>query len=273
MTLRTHNEPQVTSDKNTKNLKNTNATILERCYIDAKAKLRLEGSEKLTDDYKRHHGFDPCLSCSCNEFRCVFSEDEKFYYKLDHYLDSSVVASEIGIASLCEDDQGYYIDRLNIVTRISGEGEVIPTNKPYLTHVKDNIREYLQISTFTSGNVTELLIDPHTLVYTDIDGVRQPLYVNENSVVGREGLEVTSLDKSSLWNILCSFTKALHMKAYSLYVRMLNTKAVVFSPAKPSKRTLKGSIILDDDKGLCFYDGKHWHTIVMERIHDGETQT
>lgn len=244
-------------------LRTTNATILERCFINDHAKLTLEGSEKLSEEYKQHHGFDPCLSCKCNEFRCAFTHEDKFYYRLDHFHDKGkLIASEIGIGALSEDET--HIDRLYIITRLSSDGEVIPTKSPYLQRMHDN-SEYMQISTFTSGNVTELLVDPHTLIHTDIDGVRQPLYVDDNCVVGREELGVTSLDKSSLWNILCSFSKALHLKAYSLYVRLLNTKALVFSPSKPSKRTLKGSIILDEDKGLCFYDGKHWYTIVMER--------
>ena len=245
-------------------LRTTNATILERCFIDDHAKLTLEGSEKLSEDYKQHHGFDPCLSCKCNEFHCAFTSEDKFYYRLDHFHEKGkLIASEIGIGTLSDNKRN--IERLNIITRLSGEGELIPAKAPYIARMHD-VNEYMQIGTFTSGNLSELFVDPNVIAIGDREGLKTPLYVYDNCVVGRETDEVTNLNNGNLWNILCSFSKALHLKAYSLYVRMLNTKGVVFSPAKLSKRTLKGTLYVDDQTNeLSYYDGKHTHTIVMTR--------
>lgn len=245
-------------------LRTTNATILERCYINDHAKLTLEGSEKLSEDYKQHHGFDPCLSCNCNEFHCAFSSEDKFYYRLDHFHDKGKrVASEIGIGTLSDDKK--YIDRLSIITRLSGDGELVPTKSPYIARMHD-ANEYMQIGTFTSGNLSELFIDPHVVAIGDTGGMASPLYVDKYSILGRMEDQVTNISKSDLWNILCSFSKSLHLKAYSLYVRMLNAKAVVFSPSKLTRRTLKGTLYVDDQTNeLSYYDGKHTHTIVMTR--------
>ena len=250
--------------KTTKRLRTTNATILERCFIDEHAKLTLEGSEKLSEDYKQHHGFDPCLSCKCNEFHCAFTSEDKFFYRLDHFHDKGkLVVSEIGIGTLSDDKRT--IDRLSIITRLSGEGEVIPAKAPYIARMHD-VNEYMQIGTFTSGNLSELFVDPHVLVVGDREGLAKPLYVDKHSLLGRMTDEVTNISNMDLWNILCSFSKSLHLKAFSLYVRMLNVKAIAFSPMKRSKRTLKGTLYVDDQTNeLSYYDGKHTHTIVMTR--------
>ncbi len=245
-----------------KQLKTTLATITEKCFVDNNALLRLNGSESLSYEYKRHHGFDPCLSCQCNDFECVFSEDDKFYYRLEHFSNSSLTMTEIGIGELSGSKKQRYIKRIQPIVRLSDNKGLIHSPTFYSPDLDEN--SFLQISTMTSGNLSEILLDPHVIPYTDGEACRSPLYVQTDSLIGRLKGNIQNITIEDIIDLLTSFTKSIHLKAYKIYISMLNCKCIVFSQVKKPKRPIKGTLTWSDDGNLRLYNGKAWLLIQTE---------
>ena len=245
-----------------KQLKTTLATITEKCFVDKKTLLKLNGSESLSEDYKKHHGFDPCLSCNCNNFDCVFSDDDKFYYKLEHFCNSQLMMTEIGLGELSGTKKQRYINRLKPIVRLSDEKGLIHSPVVYSPQLDKN--SFLQVSTMTSGNLSEILIDPHVIPYTDIESCKSPLYVQADSLIGRLKGSIQNITIVDIIDLLSSFTKSIHLKAYKLYISILNCKHIIFSQVKKPKRPIKGTLTWSDDGKLRLYNGKEWLIIQTE---------
>lgn len=252
---------------NKKKLKTTRNVISELCSIDSDSRnLCLLGCEPLRDQYISYRKFDPCFSCSCNEFSCSFSSEDKFLYKLQHFSKESPIYSEIGIGELVSSNGSTCIKRLSTILSNSDDG-IIPS-PPFYTPRAVGSSEYLEVSPYYPSNGLELLIDPNTILFTTSDGVPSPLYVDKNSVILRmeDSIQSASINDFfvSILECFLSFSKSINLKASKLFCSILNCNQLVFSKKKKQSKPPRGTICWDaEDEMLKFYNGKSWMVINM----------
>ena len=250
-----------------KKLKTTRNVIAELCSINSDIRyVCLLGCESLRKEYIAYKKFDPCFSCSCNEFSCSFSCDDKFLYKLQHFSSDSIVYTEIGIGELSENNGSACIKRLSTIVAYSEDG-LVPSPPLYQAKTSSDT-EYLEISPYYPSNGLELLIDPNTMLFTTSDGVPSPLYVDKNSVILRmeDSIQSASINDFfvSILECFLSFSKSINLKASKLFCSILNCNQLVLSKKKKQSKPPRGTICWDaEDEMLKFYNGKSWMVINM----------
>lgn len=251
-----------------KRLKTTNRTIAEKCEIElSNNKIRLLGCEDLCKDIEKHFKFNPSFSCTCNNFSTEFGEGDFFYYELCHYQNDKVFYKELGLGNLVVSGNTYYIERINILAGIK-EHANIPNPAPYYPKSIDG-DSYTHVEAYRISGVAELFVDPHVIAYSNSDRVISPLYVEENSVVGRTAQGIQCLFEDDLISILSKFTKSIILKAHKLYVKTINCSSLVFSITKQTKKPPKGTLIWSEEDGLLkFFDGKTWKILIWKYDED-----
>lgn len=256
-----------------KKLKTTNVTIVEKCHIGKDKELVLEGCESLGQEYKKSRGFDPCFSCDCNNFSSTFDTEDKFFYSLAHYRGEESLYTEIGIATILSDNT---LLRNTIYYGISKRKGLLPNPSAYYP---EDLQEgdYLEVSNYRNNNILDFFIDPHLIVTSDSHCCPTPLYIDQNSVLGRyegniQSISFSSLLSTNLLDLLTSFTKSINLKAHKLYCKMFNCSSIVLSKSKSNRKPPKGTIIWDDkDDLLKFYNGKVWNVIQTNPYKDEQT--
>lgn len=246
-----------------KKLKTTNATIAEKCHVGDETELVLEGCEPLRQEYLQSRGFDPCFSCDCNNFSSNFDSEDKFFYSLAHYRGEESLYTEIGIGTILSDN---ILNRNKIYFGISKRKGLLSNPAAYYP---DELKEgdYLEVSNYRNTNILDFFIDPHLIVTSDSRSCPTPLYVDENSVLGRyegeiQSISIPSLLATNIIDSLTSFTKSINLKAYKLYCKIINCSSIVLSKSKLRSKPPKGTIIWDaDDELIKFYNGKVWRVI------------
>lgn len=251
-----------------KKLKTKRVQVAEKCnFVDDSNLLHLLGCEVLCSDLRSHQKIDPSFTCDCNNFSVNFSTEDKFYYQLEHYKSRELLYTEIGLGELITKDLEFYIDRKVAMLYIVNGQEPSIGGLFYKVDELD-ADEYLHVKNLPPSRALEILIDPHVMLGTGSDGCPSPIYVEDNSFIGRIGGDIQSFPLTSIISpetILSTFSslkKSLSTQAYKFYCRLLNCKSLVISPSKKPKRSPKGSIVFDEnDLCLKIFDGNTWKVI------------
>ena len=236
----------------------------ESCLIESKT-LRLLGCEALCGSYINNLGFNPCFSCDCNNFSCNFSSDDIFYYKLEHYKKDKVIHSEVGLGQLITNNSEYYIERLHSIFSEDTNGTVVYSANFYKTNPSSN-DEYLQVTNYTPTDFRQYLLSPHSIVISDSDSHSSPICIDDDSLIGRNKEDITSISIQSICeaslSYISSFKKSIHLSAHKLYCKILNCDSIVISKKSLAKKAPMGTISWDSsDNKLKFYNGKEWLNI------------
>tara|TARA_B100001778_G_scaffold290726_1_gene260379 strand:+ start:1194 stop:1916 length:723 start_codon:yes stop_codon:yes gene_type:complete len=173
----------------------------------------------------------------------------RFYYRLERFDATTVLCSEMGIGMLFKTEEGVALKRSQPMLWLDEKGEgtevVIPQTIMFDNY---NASSKLLITSVIPTQFGDVTIDPNVIVYSDENCRYNPLYVKENSLVGRF--------KSSIRNI--TFTE-LFKKVTQLSL----TQLILTTPKKPKE--VEGSIVYDDKtKSLKFFDGEVWKRLVNE---------
>ena len=173
----------------------------------------------------------------------------RFYYRLERFDAQKPLCGEAGIGKLIDTPKGLALERTFPLTFANEDGATSSINVPQ-TIVCDNWNpsSKILISCMFPERYQDVTIDPHVIVYSDINSPYNPLYVNENSLVGRI--------KSSIRNI--SFTEL-----FKKITQLSLTQLILTTPKKPKE--VEGSIVYDSKtKSLKFFDGEVWKRLVDE---------
>lgn len=251
-----------------KKLKTTNQTIAEKCDIDPRTnRIILLGCEPLCLDIEKHFKFNPRFNCTCNNFSTTFDDNDYFYYELTHYEDDRTHYRELGLGSLELTGSTYYIKRTHVLAGITEDGN-IPNPSPYVPSPLDG-DSYTHVEAYRVSGVSEVFVDPHVIPYSNSSRTISPLYVDENSIIGRLKDNIQSLGSADLISIISNFSKSITLKAYKLYAKMLNCSSLVLSISKQSKKPPRGTLIWSEkDRLLKFYDGNSWKRLVWTEDED-----
>ena len=256
-----------------KKLKTTTVTIAEKCCIGNDKELVLEGCESLGQEYQRSKGFDPCFTCDCNNFSSNFDVEDKFFYSLEHYRGQESLYTEIGIATILNDN---IINRDTIYYGISKRKGLLPNPAAYFPEdLQDG--DYLEVTNYRNTNILDFFVDPYFVITSDSHSCPTPLYLDQDSVLGRyegdiQSISISSLLSTNFIDLLTSFTKSINLKAYKLYCKIINCSSIVLSKSKSRPKPPKGTIIWDDkDNLLKFYNGKVWNVIQTTPCMDEQT--
>lgn len=247
-------------------LKTTNNLIIEKGYFSEDSSLLLTGCEGVCSDLKKYQNFDPGFTCACNEFKSVFTEDDKFFYRLEHYKANDLLYTEVGIGHIKNNN----LIRLHTYFGIDVDKDIL--NSPSLYSVPLYDSEYLHISNYVINNPLELMVDSNVITYSNMYGAASPLYVEENSLIGRSDEGIQSLpfssfiNKDNILSLLSSIKTTISLKATKLYCKTFNCSSLVVSLSNKTKKPPKGTVILDKaDNKLKLFDGSNWNVLVTQK--------
>lgn len=250
-----------------KKLKTTKKLIAEECEVYQNTNLLLlKGCEGLCRHYEKHRKFNPCFSCSCNEFSCAFKEDEEFYFKFVHYREQEPFYTEVGLGSIIKSNDLTFLERKKIIFSVV-RGEVLPHPSAYTTPTVDESRDYLEVTPHYITNPFELMQDGNVVVCTDEEATPTQVIIEDNSLLGRlnDSIQSVSINDVFIQILECflSYKKSINLKCHKLFSSVLNCNSLVLSLKKKTQKPPMGSIIWDsDDKLLKFYNGKEWKVIL-----------
>ena len=246
-------------------LKTTNNLIVEKAYFTDNSSLLLTGCEGVCSDIKKYQNFDPQFTCGCNEFASAFKEEDKFFYRLEHYNANDLIHTEVGIGHL----KGKLLNRLSSYFSIQ-KGEVIRSPSFYDIVLSDS--DYIHVSNYVITNALELMIDKNVIPYTNDEVLFSSLHVDKNSVIGRGDKDIQSIpfstfiSPSHIISLLSSFTNSISLKARKLYCKTLNCSSLVVSLSSKARKPPKGTLIVDkEDNKLKLFDGNNWNILVTQK--------
>ena len=130
--------------------------------------------------------------------------------------------------------------------------------------------DFFEVSSRPLLSFNELFIQPHSISYSNSDCCPSLLSVDEDSLIGRTNGEIASIPISHISSQdqtishISTFTKSILMKAYKLYVRILNCSIIVFSPHSDKSKAVQGSLIWDSNTNqLKFHDKVGWRVLKL----------
>jgi hypothetical protein len=246
-------------------IKTTVRMSIEECEIGPDNTLALIGCDKLCDKYKKYNGFNPNFTCDCNDFGSTFSNGDTLLYLLKHVREGSAIYQESGIATFLGDS----LKRSKILFAIQGES--VPLFSPrFYTPQNITDSDFFEVSSRPLLSFNELFIQPHSISYSNSDCCPSLLSVDEDSLIGRTNGEIASIPISHISSQdqtishISTFTKSILMKAYKLYVRILNCSIIVFSPHSSKSKAVQGSLVWDSNTNqLKFHDKVGWRVLKL----------
>lgn len=178
-----------------------------------------------------------------------FGTKARFHYRVERYDNNTALCGEMGFGRLIETPKGLALERTRPVAFADQNSSMTRVTIPQTNLIENyNDSSKLLVTCMFPERYEDIALDPHTLMYTDENSPFNPLYVKENSLVGRF--------KSSIRNI--SFTE-LFKKVTQLSL----TQLILTTPKKPKE--VEGSIVYDSKtKSLKFFDGEVWKRLVHE---------
>ena len=215
-----------------------------------------------------------------NKFAGTFSEkddffeefgfDNKFFYRAEKYNTGSNTPelAEIGIGYISEHMDGEkYIERVKPLAILDREGTPQPITCPDITIAQNSDGQTTMISAFFPEQIENLFSDPHIIIASSPYAPAVPVYVEENTFIGRKKGDVESINISYLAEYITSLTKQLTFKASKLISNILKCKSLQLEPQSKKAEETAGVIYFDKDTSqLRYYDGKEWRVLVSQSI-------
>jgi len=249
-------------------LKTTPIQILERGLpTENSCDIFLSGTEQVCEYFPelRYQKNGPCSAN--NSFLVAFGLDSKFYYSLEKYNNRKLIDLEIGIGHLFQEAPNIILlKRSQPLLYKHGDEQIGPVLRPVNAFGCHDPDDYLVVKSYYAHSLSELLVDPHSLIVSISDNPLNILNVEENSVIGRLDGNVTSLSILDLCtkatNLFTEYTKQIILSCSQLDVKKLKTKILQLTPIKQAQ-TKKGSIIYNEEHDtIQYFDGSRWRTLL-----------
>lgn len=189
-----------------------------------------------------------------------FGLDHRFYYKID-LIESketpNIICSELGTGFLVSHDNELFLHRSQPVSFIEPDKDPTPIKSPQSQiHfcAEDNL---LLITSLFPDNIFDCIGDPHSIIYSNEFFKANPLFVDNESLIGRLKEDITSIPITYIVNEVVkkiqSITKKIVLKTKQLYLNQLVLQDY------DKAEDIEGSIIYDKkEKCLKLFNGKDW---------------
>lgn len=188
-------------------LKTTNKIVLEQAIQHKNNKIELVGCSNLCkcDSVIENIVKQNNICNSKNTFVKVFGLDTKFYYKISHRKNFEYCSCEIGLGHLEKIKDKIYLKRISTILAIEGN----ETRNTYgSAHTFSCLCEkdgMLLISNYNPTDFLQLLPDKNCIISSINEFVATPIYVEENSIVGRLEDNVASIPITNLFNQIIKY--------------------------------------------------------------------
>ena len=178
-----------------------------------------------------------------------FGTQHFFYYRLERFDNNTPLCGELGIGRLLDTPQGLTLQRTFPHVAADENGATSNINVPQTVMTDSwNDSSRICITCAFPEAFVDVALHPNVIVYSSEICPYNPLYVKENSLVGRI--------KSSIRNI--SFTEL-----FKKITQLSLTQLILTTPKKPKE--VEGSIVYDNKtKSLKFFNGEVWKRLVDE---------
>ena len=217
-----------------------------------------------------------------NPFSGSFSEKDnfieefglgcKFFYRAEKYSTGSSTPelTEIGVGYISEHKDGEkYLERMRPMVIVDKSGDSQPITAPDITIAQNTDGQTTMISAFFPDQIENLFSDPHIVIASSEYAPAIPVYIEENSVLGRKNGSVEAISISYLVEYLTSITKQVTFKASKLISNILKCKSIQIEPQSKKAEETAGTIFFDKDTAqLRYFDGTEWRTLVSQAIED-----
>ena len=245
--------------------------------VEGSSNIKLAGTQALIDRDELMYLDDDCIPSEF-EFKNVVGVDYRCYYSLNQVYDNEVNLHERGVGTIIKKSQSFFLHRDFPV--------VWGDNKTAMYPIRDiekptsfNGPGYIRVSSVIPPTYMEALASPHAVIASTSAFVPTPVEIEENSLLGRIGDVIQSVDMDELREMISigkdaiaaleSAQKQLKLKARR--VDLTRKDAVLSAPilrAAPKYTTTtrpkaqQGSIIFNTDtKYLEFFDGQYWMSL------------
>jgi hypothetical protein len=186
-------------------LKVTNQIAIEKGIQLDNNDIKLVGCECFChcDKAKVISGFIEENNC-CNKknsFKKVFGFNTKFYYKIEKVDAAHVVSYEVGIGYLEKNDKDVILKRHQPLFFSSDKGMApCASFSGCLKFHCECDHTFLIVSNYFPDNYLQILADPHCVIASIDKHFPSPVHIEKNSVIGRLGDNIQSIDIPSLLN-------------------------------------------------------------------------
>lgn len=248
-------------------LKTTTKQAFERAKAtDTCVDLVLIGTEQARDLFPLLRQEPKAYTSETHSFANVFGFDCKFYYRLEKYTTNNLLIDiEIGIGCLIKENDLVILRRLQSIVYRHGEQDFTPIRMPVDVFRENNPQEYIVAFSHIPTTLSELLVEPHTLVVSTENNPIHTLNIENNSVLARLDKDVESLSLDTLsektLELICSYTKQIVFNCSQLEIKKLKTNSLQLKPSK-RPQSKEGTLVYNETtKALEYYDGEKWRVL------------
>ena len=214
-------------------------------------------------------------------FKYVVGVGHRCYYIIQAFLKDEIILHERGVGTVLEKSDQTVLQRDIPIAW----GDAPDENKPALQDgnpVRIPACDFIRVQTITPPTYLEALAFPYTVIACVNPFIPTPVEVEENSLLGRIGDIIQSVDMDELKEMLSFDESALNsiikqqkqIKFKTRRIDMDRKNAVISSPivrVSPDYTTdtrpdvQKGSIIFNNEtESLEYFDGMKWRTLVFK---------
>lgn len=248
-------------------LKTTRDVIVEKCELDVNNSLilHLKGPKAASSDL--NVGSD--IFDEKSTFANILGKDCKFYYQLMVFKNSKITYTEVGLATLVEDDK---VDRLFCLNAQDDNGSY-PNPAP-LTAIANNDIDFIHVAAYPIQTTMQLMLDREVIPVCTLRDGPAAIYMEANCLLGKDNDTIKSIAASTLHtlvgfsdsviNALASYTKQVSLKISKLFCKQIETNELVLYSI-PKHKAQEGAVIYDNaSKCLKVFDGTSWRQIAYE---------
>jgi hypothetical protein len=214
------------------------------------------------------------LTSDC-EFKNVVGTNYRCYYSLEQILNNETVLHERGVGSIVKRRKSFFLEREFPVVWGDNSKTAVPV-RDIAKPTNFNVPGHLRVSSVIPPTYIEALASPYSVVASIHPFNPTPVEIEENSLLGRIGDVIQSVDMDELREMISIGNDAIkaledtqkQLKLKARRVDLTRKDAVLSAPilrVTPKYTTAnrpkvqQGSIIFNTEtKCLEFFDGHHW---------------
>jgi hypothetical protein len=248
-------------------LKTTTKQAFERARAtDSCVDLVLLGTESARDLFPILRQEPKTYTSETHSFSSVFGFDCKFYYRLEKYTINNILTDvEIGVGCITKENDLTIFKRLQSIVYKHRDQDFVPVRMPVDIFRETNSQEYVVLFSHIPTTLSELLVEPNSLVVSAENNPISTIKIENNSVLGRLENDAQSISLDQLSDktreLITSYSKQIVLGCSQLDVKKLKTNSLQLKPCnRPQSK--EGTLTYNETtKALEYYDGEQWRIL------------
>lgn len=217
------------------------------------------------------------FSSTNNSFLSVYGLDCKFFYIAQVHLNNKIEMFEVGLAYLYIKDNVTYLKRFKpLYFNESGSdfpSPVVGNPRPFIV----SSPKVVTVSTYVPASYLEVLTDDNSIISSVAPHVPSSVVVQKDSLVGRLGDNVESIDIRSLNTVesfnlavidsIKDYSKQLILKSSKLTAKSVNVDYLSLNITSTKPPAKDGNIYFDKTSGtIRYYYDNNWNVFLSKEI-------